>query len=65
MIDKIEISKDALLEVLWGICLSDHMGDVMRSIGELTKPVGINECMAQDELLDTMKRMDLIPEYQR
>ena len=62
--ERIEIEKDELLEVLWGICLSDHLGDVMGSLGPLLKPLGL-EVDGQEALLDKMKAKDLIPEYQR
>ena len=65
MSDQIVIEKDELLEVLWGICLSDHLGDVTESIGPLLAKIGIPETMGQYQLLEKMKSMDLIPEYQR
>lgn len=67
MIEIIEIDKDKLLEVIWGICLSDNFGDVMESIKPLIKALGINSEYApgQGELLGMMKHLDLIPESQR
>jgi len=50
---------------LWGICLSDHLGDVMGSIDPLVAALNIKGSYGQDELLEKMKSLDLIPEYQR
>jgi len=62
---KIEISKEDLADVLWGICLSDHLGDVFGSIAPLTRAIGIEDWNDDEDLLEKMKAIDFIPEYQR
>jgi hypothetical protein len=61
----VTIKKADLVEAMWGICLSDHLGDVWDSIGPLVESLGISGGVYGDDLLDKMKRMDLIPDYQR
>ena len=61
----ITIKKAELVDVMWGICLSDNHGDVWDSVEPLIKALGISKNMYGDELLDKMKEMDLIPDYQR
>ena len=64
---EIKIDKDELIEVLWGICLADHLGDVADEMYYLTRLLGIedDEYYGPDDLLELMKSKDLIPEYQR
>ena len=62
MPEKIELDKTLLIEVLYGICLADHLGDVMDEVEKLSKLVGINEISSQEDLLNKMNSMDLIPD---
>tara|TARA_S200002703_G_scaffold34987_1_gene30214 strand:- start:1115 stop:1498 length:384 start_codon:yes stop_codon:yes gene_type:complete len=61
---EITLSTEDLVELLWGICLSDHLGDVMRSLGPIKEALEL-EKWGQEDLLEEMKQKDLIPEYQR
>ena len=61
----VNIKKEDLVDVMWGICLSDHLGDVWDSIKPLTDALGIPKDYYGDGLLSKMKEMDLIPDYQR
>ena len=61
----VTIKKEDLVEVLWGICLSDHLGDVWNSVEPLVESLGIDSGLSGEELLDKMEEMDLIPSYQR
>lgn len=65
MEDFINIKKDVLIEILWGICLSDHLGDIWNSIDPLLEALGLPVGISDEELLDKMRELDLIPDYQR
>lgn len=62
---KVEIEKETLVDIMWGLCLSDHLGDVWRSVEPLIEVLGISKDTWGDKLLDKMKEMDLIPDYAR
>jgi len=65
MSEEIKIPKDDLIEFLWGVCLSDHLGDVMYEVSKVAKLIGINGELDQEDLLNEMKKRDMIPDYQR
>ena len=65
MEDFINIKKDVLIEILWGICLSDHLGDIWNSIDPLLEALELPVGISDEELLDKMRELDLIPDYQR
>ena len=58
------ITDEDLKDVLWGISLSDHLGDVARSLKPILKHFGM-EMMSLDALHDEMKKRDLLPQYAR
>lgn len=59
----ISIKKADLVEVMWGICLSDHLGDVWNSVKPLVGSLGISKDVCGDNLLEKMKELDLIPDH--
>lgn len=65
MDEYISIKKADLVDVMWGICLSDHLGDVWNSIEPLVESLGISNDIYGVDLLDKMKEMGLIPDYQQ
>jgi hypothetical protein len=55
---------EKLLEVLWRLALSDHLGDVAEAI----KPIVTHfkmESTSLDHLRDEMKRLNILPDYAR
>lgn len=59
-----EAHKKQMIEVLWSLALSDHLGDVAEAIAPILKSFGM-EAMSLDALLAEMKKRDLIPDYAR
>ena len=58
------MNDEKLIEVLWSIALSDHLGDVAEAIEPILKQFGMR-VMSLDALLDEMKKRDLMPDYAR
>ena len=58
------MNDEKLIEVLWSLALSDHLGDVAEAIEPILKHFGM-KVMSLDNLLDEMKKRDLMPDYAR
>ena len=58
------MNDEKLIEVLWSIALSDHLGDVAEAIEPILKHFGMR-VMSLDALLDEMEKRDLMPDYAR
>jgi hypothetical protein len=58
------MNDEKLIEVLWSIALSDHLGDVAEAIEPILKHFGMR-VMSLDALLDEMQKRDLMPDYAR
>ena len=55
---------EELIEVLWSISLSDHLGDVAEAIAPIQKKFGI-PVMSLPALHEEVKKRDLRPDYAR
>lgn len=56
------MDKDELIEVLWSITLSDHMGDVLDAINPIIKNLGlVNGSL--DDIRTQMISYKLLPDY--
>lgn len=53
-----------LIEVLWSVALSDHMGDVAEAVEPILKHLGLPS-VALEDLIDEMRKRDMIPDYHR
>tara|TARA_R110000823_G_C15710805_1_gene477531 strand:- start:330 stop:515 length:186 start_codon:yes stop_codon:yes gene_type:complete len=58
------MNDEKLIEVLWSIALSDHLGDVAEAIEPILKHFGMR-VMSLDALLNEMEKRDLMPDYAR
>ena len=58
------IDDEKLVRVLWGLALSDHLGDVSEAIEPIRRHFGLR-AESLDALLGEMKKRDLVPDYAR
>ncbi len=53
---------DQLIEILWSICLSDHLGDVEEAIAPILKHFAITKS-GLENIREEMKDRGIIPEW--
>lgn len=56
------IPEEEIKEVLWGIALSDHLGDVADAIEPILKRMGI-PLVGTENLLEELKQRGLAPKW--
>lgn len=60
---KIEIDDEVLKEVIWSVCLSDHMGDVSSAIEPILNVMGLPTVLTFDELIEVIRKRKLQPTH--
>jgi hypothetical protein len=58
------MTDEELIEVLWSISMSDHLGDVAEAIEPILGKFGLS-VMGLSDLHQELKKRDLMPDYAR